>query len=50
LILNAQDADKIPLLAQRGSSLIRGFSAGVGSKPDIDAVALTQRPFIQYTT
>ncbi len=31
------------LMAQSGSSLMRGFAAGVGLKADIDAAALTLR-------
>jgi len=30
-------------MAQSGSSLMRGFAAGVGLKADIDAAALTLR-------
>jgi hypothetical protein len=30
-------------LAQSGSSLMRGFAAGVDPKTDIDAATLTQR-------
>jgi len=37
---------ELRLLAQCGSSLMREFAAGVGSKPDIDAAALTQRSFL----
>ena len=37
---------KCRLLAQSGSSLTRGFAAGVGSKAGIDAAALTQLPFM----
>ena len=34
------------LMAHSGNSLMRGFSAGVGSKADIDAAALTERSFM----
>ncbi len=36
---------KGPVLAQSGSSLMRGIAAGVGSKADIDAATLPQLSF-----